>query len=117
MPLRNSVQKKRLDTPIEIYRVSASKGEDYSQTQEDVLVAKVRAYVEYNSRKQVERILGGRQVSIQQVTFRIRAPRTYTIDKASTIKVVDTGDLFDVVSIEKDLGRNQYWAIITEIKE
>lgn len=115
--LKNRVQRKRLDSRIEIYSETVTTGEDFSPSTSRTLVATVACAVEYNSRKQVERIVGGRETSIQQITFRIRAPRTYTITKSSIIKIVSKDGLYDIISIMKDVGRNQYWDIVAELKD
>jgi len=117
MPLRNRVLRKRLDTKIQVYNVTETRAEDNSIQETEVLAATVMANADYQSRKQVERVIAGQQTSIQQVVFTVRVPRGYTISKRSTIKIVGDSDKYDVIAIDKDLGRNQFWALVTELKD
>lgn len=117
MPLRNKPQRTRLDTEIEVYNNVLTDADDFSKTETQTLVATVMSNVTYPSRKQVERIIAAQQTSIQQVVFTIRRPREYTVTKPDTIKIVGETGIYDVISIIKDIGRNQYWDIVTELKD
>jgi head-tail adaptor len=116
MPLRNKTRK-RLDSKIEVYNSVVTDAEDFSPTSTLSLVATVYANVLYMSTKQVERIVAAQQTAFQKVMFTIRVPREYTISKSSVIKIVGSSEEFDIVAINKDLGRNQYWEIVTELKD
>lgn len=110
----------RMDTRIYIYSTStarnASGGPSVTTTQR----GPYWAFVEYLTRKQGEIEVATRITSIQQVRFTIRYSSTVFgyLEKNGKIEIVgDTERNYEIISISKDKGRNQFIEIVTELKE
>ncbi len=75
---------------------------------------------EYQTRKQSEVEIATRITSLQQIRFTVAYSDTVFgyISKAGKIEEVgDSIRNYEIISVSKDLGRNQYIEIVTELKE
>lgn len=104
-----------LDRKVTIRTQSATVNSQFGQTLAFTDAATVWARVEYQSRSQQEDMYGGQDVSFQQIAFLIRYPVGYSVSVAD--RVYYDGDEFDIIAINKDIGRNQFWELITELRQ
>lgn len=75
------------------------------------------ASMEYLSRKQMETEVDTRITSIQQIRFTLRYSDAVDelISKAGNLRHNDID--FNIISVSKDAGREQFLQIVTELKE
>jgi len=113
MPLKG-MNPGMLDERVEIWCATDTINADHSSTESFALTETVWAHLIFRARRQVERIMSGKETALQQVSFVIRKLETFTLTTKDQVRY--DGDSFDVIAIMKDLGRRQYWEIVTELK-
>ncbi len=115
MPLKNRAHAVgSLDERIGIYNATDTENADYSSTETFTLTKTVWANIAYRSRRQLERIMSGKETALQQVSFFIRKPEGFSVTTKSQVQY--DGETYDIITIMKDVGRRQYWELITELK-
>lgn len=77
------------------------------------------ASLENLSRKQMETEVDTRISSIQQIRFMLRYTDTVFDELSKAGHIKDAGDLkeYNIITISKDTGRDQFIQVVTELKE
>lgn len=78
------------------------------------------AEVDYDSRRQEEQTVGGRELSRQQVRFKVRDQESLrtVIKKDSLVFFPKTNETYDIINIDRGIGRvGQYMWLICEIRD
>lgn len=121
MPLnRNRKILGAMDTRIYVHSVATTSSGTGGPRKTTTQHGPYWARMEYQTRKQSEVEIATRITSLQQIRFTVRYSDTAfaQISKAGRLEVIgDSVRNYGIISVSKDLGRNQYIEIVTELKE
>lgn len=109
-----------MDTRIYIDSITTSRNATGGPASAFVERGPYWAFVEYLTRKQGEIEVESRITSLQQVRFTLRYSSTVWgyISKQGRIRIYgDSVRKYQIISVSKDTGRDQYIEVVTELKE
>ena len=109
----------KMDTRIYIDSVATSRGDAGGPKKTFTENGPYWSFREYLTRKQGEIDVETRITSMQQVRFTLRYNTTVfpLLSKAGRIREVGSTKHYEIISVSKDTGRDQYIEVVTELKE
>ncbi len=104
------------DTLVKFYNTTTLKTATHGSKPVRTLLDSCYCNVDYLSRKQEEKTIGGRERSVQQAVFLRRYHSG--INKKTEMEIPATGEVYEIIGIHRDKGRlGQFLECIGEVRD